>query len=64
MGQNEGHLFYRAHTLKLGRIEDLPKDILDYTAKRFPKYLTVPTVWQSPNVSSFEMYARDRKPMP
>jgi hypothetical protein len=64
MGQNEGHLFYRAHTLKLGRIEDLPKDILDYTAKRFPKYLNVPTVWQSPNVSSFEMYARDRKPMP
>jgi hypothetical protein len=62
MGQTPGHLFYRSHTLKLGRVEDLPKDILEYTAKRFPKYLTAPTEWVSPNVSSFEMYARDRKP--
>jgi hypothetical protein len=62
MGQAPGHLFYRSHTLKLGRVEDLPKDILEYTAKRFPKYLTAPTEWVSPNVSSFEMYARDRKP--
>ena len=28
MGQAPGHLFYRSHTLKLGRVEDLPKDIL------------------------------------
>ena len=62
MGQTPGHLFYRSHTLKLGRVEDLPTDILEYTAKRFPKYLTAPTEWVSPNVSSFEMYARDRKP--
>jgi hypothetical protein len=62
MGQNPGHLFYRSHTLKLDRVEDLPKDILAYTEKRFPKYLTAPTEWVSPNVSSFEMYARDRKP--
>ena len=40
----------------------LPKHVLDYTAKRFPKYLTAPEKWTEPNVSSFEMYARDRKP--
>lgn len=64
MGQRPGHLFYRSHTLKLDRVEDLPKDILEYTEKRFPKYLTAPTEWVQPNVSSFEMYARDKKPMP
>lgn len=64
MGQRTGHLFYRSHTLKLDRVEDLPKDILAYTEKRFPKYLTPPAEWVEPNVSSFEMYARDRKPLP
>ncbi len=64
MGQRPGHLFYRSHTLKLDRVEDLPKDILAYTEKRFPKYLTAQREWVEPNVSSFEMYARDRKPLP
>jgi hypothetical protein len=62
MGQRPGHLFYRSHTLKLDRVEDLPKHVLAYTEKRFPKYLTAPEKWTEPNVSSFEMYARDRKP--
>lgn len=64
MGQREGHLFYRSHTLKLDRVEDLPKDILAYTEKRWPKYLTPAKEWVEPNVSSFEVYARDRKPKP
>ncbi len=62
MGQSEGHLFYRSHTLKLNGVEDLPRDILDYTEKNYAKYLTAPTEWKEPNVSSYEMYARDRKP--
>jgi hypothetical protein len=62
MGQKPGHLFYRSHTLKLDRVEDLPKHVLAYTEKRFPKYLEAPEKWTEPNVSSFEMYARDRKP--
>jgi hypothetical protein len=64
MGQREGHLFYRSHTLKLARPEDLPPDILAYTQKRFPKYLQAPDRWVEPNVSSFEVYARDHKPKP
>lgn len=64
MGQHEGHLFYRSHTLKLTRPEELPADILAYTEKRFPKYLKAPDRWVEPNVSSFEAYARDRKPKP
>ncbi len=64
MGQSEGHLFYRSHTLKLTGVEELPRDILEYTEKNYPKYLTVPTEWKEPNVSSFEMFAKDRKPKP
>ncbi len=62
MGQRPGHLFYRSHTLKLDRVQDLPPDVLAYTEKRFAKYLEAPKAWVEPNVSSFEMYARDRKP--
>jgi len=62
MGQSPGHLFYRSHTLKLTRVEELPRDILEYTEKNYPKYLTAPTEWKEPNVSSFEMFAKDRKP--
>jgi len=62
LGQREGHLFYRSHTLKLDRVEDLPPDILAYTEKRWPKYLSPPKEWVQPNVSSFEVYARDHTP--
>jgi hypothetical protein len=62
LGQREGHLFYRSHTLKLDRVEDLPPDILAYTEKRWPKYLSAPTEWVEPNVSSYEVYARDHRP--
>ena len=41
---------------------DLPPDILAYTEKRWPKYLSPPKEWVEPNVSSFEVYARDHTP--
>lgn len=31
MGQSPGHLFYRSHPLKVGKVEDLPPHILAYT---------------------------------
>ena len=62
MGQREGHLFYRSHTAGLNGLEDLPKDILDYTEKNFTKYLEAPKEWVEPNESSFEVYARDASP--
>ena len=64
MGQRDGQLFYRSHTLKLARSEDLPPDVQAYTEKRLPKYLRAPDRWEEPNVSSFEVFARDRKPKP
>ena len=63
MGQAPGHLVYKTSTRKLkDGVDGLPKNIRDYTAKRFPKYLEPLREWVGNNVSSFEVYARDRKP--
>jgi hypothetical protein len=65
MGQAPGHLVYKTVTRKLKNgVADLPRPIRDYTAKRFPTYLEPLREWSGPNVSSFEVYARDRKPAP
>lgn len=62
MGQQEGHLFYRSHTRSLKGPEELPKDIRDYAEKNFPEYFEAPKEWVVPNESSFEKFARTRKP--
>ncbi|MEL7030446.1 MAG: DUF1838 family protein, partial [Pseudomonadota bacterium] len=61
MGQAQGHLFYRAHTKALTGVEEIPADIRAYAEKNYPKYFEAPTEWVTPNVSSFEVYARDAK---
>ena len=64
MDQRPGHLFYRAVTRKHARVEDLPRPIVDYTERRFPKFLTPPDQWEAKNVSSFDVYKALRKPLP
>jgi hypothetical protein len=64
MGSGPGHLFYRCHTKALAGIDELPRHIRAYTEKNFPVYMEAPATWQTPNVTSFEVYKRDRKPVP
>ena len=64
MDQRPGHLFYRAVTRKHARVEDLPRPIVDYTERHFPKFLTPPDQWEAKNVSSFDVYKALRKPRP
>ncbi|MEM9287220.1 MAG: DUF1838 family protein [Pseudomonadota bacterium] len=65
MEERPGHLVYRANTIKLPRgVEQLPKEIIKAAEKDFPDYLEPPKVWTEPNVSSFEVYKRDAKPVP
>lgn len=64
MGPRPGHLFYRCHTKALTGIGELPAHIRAYTEKHFPQYLEAPRTWVSPNVTSFEVYKRDRTPVP
>lgn len=63
MGNKPGHLFYRSFTKSLTSIDELPRHIRDYTEKRFPQYLEAATEWVEPNVTSFEVFARDAKPI-
>lgn len=65
MEERPGHLFYRTNTAKLpGGIDELPPRLRAAAEKRFPDYLEPPSVWTEPNVSSFEVYARDASPVP
>jgi len=63
LGPKPGHLFYRSHYRKVPEgIEGLPAHLLEYTQANFPDYLTAPTKWVEPNMTSFETYARDQQP--
>jgi hypothetical protein len=64
MDQRRGHLFYRCVTRKYGRVEELPRHVLDYTEKNFPQFLKAPDGWVAKNVSSFDVYKAQRKPAP
>ncbi|MCU0757613.1 MAG: DUF1838 domain-containing protein [Steroidobacteraceae bacterium] len=64
MDQRPGHLFYRCVTRKYGRVEDLPRHVLDYTERHFPQFLKAPDGWVAKNVSSFDVYKAQRKPAP
>lgn len=64
MDQRPGHLFYRCVTHKYARVEELPRHVLDYTAKNFPQFLEAPAGWVAKNTSSFDVYKAQRKPAP
>ena len=65
MGERSGHLVYKTVTRRMKEgVEGLPAHIREYTAAHYPDYFTAPTEWQEPNVSSYEVYAREREPQP
>ena len=48
MGRRPGVMVYHSDSYKLLQgVEQIPADILAYTEKNHPKYLTAPTEWQS-----------------
>jgi hypothetical protein len=42
----------------------LPRPILDYIEKKYPKYLHAPDKWVEPSLSSIERYAEENRPAP
>lgn len=47
MGNRPGHMVYHSQSFKLmNGAAELPKHILDYTEKHYPKYLEAPREWQ------------------
>jgi hypothetical protein len=67
MGNSQGHMVFHSHCVKLlGGVTELPRYILDYTEKHYPKYLTAPTEWNGPQMTSsydeFRKYIDAKKP--
>ena len=53
MGANPGTMSFHSHSMKLmNGAEDLPRYILDFTEKNFPKYLEAPREWLGPVMTS------------
>jgi hypothetical protein len=49
MGNSPGNMVFHSHTVKLMKgAEELPRYILDYTEKHYPKYLEAPNEWKGP----------------
>ena len=62
MGQAPGNVVYQTFMGGYDKLEDIPKDILDYTTQNYEKYLTPPPDDYGPSLSSLEMYAREQEP--
>ena len=53
MGTRPGKMVFHSHSMKLmNGVADLPRYILDYTEKNFPKYLEAPKEWKGPVMTS------------
>ena len=62
MGQAPGHVVYQTFMGSRHSLNDIPQDIVEYTAKNYPKYLEAPDVWEEPSLSSIERYSREQEP--
>lgn len=53
MGNSPGEMVFHSQCIKLlGGVTELPRYVLDYTEKHFPKYLEAPTEWNGPQMTS------------
>jgi len=64
MGQAPGHCAYQCFMGAPKDLDDIPKDIVEYTAKHYSKFLEPPSIWEEPSLSSLEWYAREQNPAP
>lgn len=64
MGAAPGHCLYQCWFGSAHGLDGLPQDLVEYTAKNYPKYLDAPKVWEEPSLSSLEWYAKNQKPAP
>ncbi|MFL2769483.1 MAG: DUF1838 family protein [Rhodospirillaceae bacterium] len=62
MGQAPGHVVYQTFMGSRHSLDDIPHDIVEYTAKKYPRFLEAPEVWEEPSLSSIERYSREQEP--
>ena len=66
MGQSPGHIVYHSTVQSFDSLDGFKPKVLAHTEKHHPHMLEAPpkAYWDKPNLSSLEVYARDRKPAP
>ena len=64
MGPTPGHCVYQCFMGAYDDMNMIDHNILDYTQKNFPKFMTAPDKFETPSLSSLENYAREQKPAP
>ncbi len=64
MDNRPGGIFSVTNVWSLDGVQDLPAHVRAYTEKKWPQYLSAPTEWTEPNMTTWETYARERRPVP
>jgi hypothetical protein len=64
MDNAEGGILGISNVFSLDSTDELPKHIRDYTEKHYPEYLHAPEKWEEPNMTTWETFAKERKPAP
>jgi hypothetical protein len=64
MGPTPGNCAYQCFMGTYDDINMIDRNVLDYTEKNFPKFMSAPDIYESPSLSSLENYAREQKPAP
>ena len=64
MGQAPGHCMYNGMFTKSDTLDKFKPAVLARIRERYPQYLTAPTSWYGPSLSSLEHYALEQKPAP
>jgi hypothetical protein len=64
LGQMPGHILYDGMFTSADSLDYFNPAVLDRVRKRYPQYLTAPTSWYGPSLSSIEHYALEQKPAP
>ena len=64
MGQAPGHIIYNAMFRPHETTDYFTPAVLERVHRLYPQYLTAPTAWYGPSLSSLEHYALEQKPAP
>jgi hypothetical protein len=64
MGQAPGHCLYNGMFTASDTLEHYKPAVLARVRERYPQFLTAPTTWYGPSLSSIEHYALEQKPAP
>jgi hypothetical protein len=64
MGQAPGHILYDGVFRADKTLDYHRPDVIARIREKYPQYLTAPTRWYGPSLSSLEHYTLEQKPAP